>query len=74
MICHFFYVIIAFIPCSYKPENNLNVDMRNDYVCIDHAVVEWRSGNEIDSLTQRSGSVYFEIKLAHIQSCSHNIR
>lgn len=43
--------------------------MRNDYVCIDHAVVEWRSGIEIDSLTQRSGNVYVEIKLAHIQSC-----
>jgi len=43
--------------------------MRNDYVCIDHAVVERDSGIEIDGLTQRSGSVYVEIKPAHVQSC-----
>jgi hypothetical protein len=43
--------------------------MRNDYVCIEHAVAEWHSGIEIDGLTQRLGSGYVEIKLAHIQSC-----
>jgi len=43
--------------------------MRNDYVCIEHAVVEWHSGMEIDGFVQRSESGYFEIKLAHIQSC-----
>ena len=66
---HLFYVIIAFIPYSYKPENNLNSDMRNDYVCIEHAVAGWHSGLEIDGLTQRPGSGYVEIKLTHIQSC-----
>jgi hypothetical protein len=61
--------MIAFIPYSYKPENNVNADMPNDYVCTEHAVVEWNSGIEIDGLTQRSGRGYVEIKLAHIQSC-----
>lgn len=65
---HLFYVI-AFIPYSCKSENHLNDDMRNNYVCIEHAVVEWHSGIEIDGLTQRSASGYVEIKLAHIQSC-----
>jgi len=30
VLSHSFYVIIAFIPYSYKSENNLNADMRND--------------------------------------------
>ena len=69
VLSHLFYVIIAFIPYSFKSKNNLNADMRNDYFCIEHAVVEWHIGIEIDGLTQRSGNEYVEIKFAHIQSC-----
>jgi hypothetical protein len=43
--------------------------MRNDYFCIEYAVAGWHGGIEIDGLTQRPGSGYVEMKLAHIQSC-----